>query len=138
MDGHNLRDVYHGYIACLNRQDWSVLGQFVDDDVRYNASLVRLNGYRAMLENDYRQIPDLHFNIALLIADADHIAARLDFNCSPVGMFLGLAVNGRTVQFSENVFYRFREGRVVEVWSVIDKAAIERQLPSGGEPAPTS
>jgi predicted ester cyclase len=43
-------------------------------------------------------------------------------------LFLGSAVNGRRVTFAENVFYRFRGGKIEEVWSVIDKAAIEAQL----------
>jgi predicted ester cyclase len=43
-------------------------------------------------------------------------------------MFLGLQVGGKTVSFSENVFYEFRDGKIREVWSVIDKAAIESQL----------
>jgi predicted ester cyclase len=30
--------------------------------------------------------------------------------------------------FCENVFYEFREGKIDNVWSVIDKAAIEAQL----------
>jgi predicted ester cyclase len=37
-------------------------------------------------------------------------------------------VNGRKVSFSENVFYEFRDERIWNVWSVIDKAAIESQL----------
>jgi predicted ester cyclase len=32
------------------------------------------------------------------------------------------------VSFAENVFYEFRSGKVWQVWSVIDKAAIEAQL----------
>jgi predicted ester cyclase len=32
------------------------------------------------------------------------------------------------VAFSENVFYTFVDGKIAQVWSVIDKAAIERQL----------
>lgn len=126
----DLRDVYRGYIACLNQQDWDALGQFVDNEVHYNGQRVGLSGYREMLERDYRQIPDLQFNIRLLIAESDHIAARLDFDCTPIGDFLGLPVNGRRVRFSENVFYRLREGRIVEVWSVIDKAGVEAQLPA--------
>ncbi len=124
----DLRDVYRGYIDCLNKQNWNALGQFVDEDVRYNDTRVGLSGYREMLERDYRQIPGLQFHIRFLIAEPEHIAARLDFNCTPIGEFMGLPVNGRKVQFSENVFYRFREGRIVEVWSVIDKAAVEAQL----------
>jgi len=37
-------------------------------------------------------------------------------------------VNGRRVSFCENVFYAFRDGRIEQVWSVIDKVAIEAQL----------
>jgi predicted ester cyclase len=37
-------------------------------------------------------------------------------------------VNGERVTFAENVFYRFRSGKIDEVWSVIDKAGIEAQL----------
>jgi predicted ester cyclase len=81
-----------------------------------------------MLEGDYRDIPDLQFNIQLLISDPPFVASRLMFNCTPRGMFLGLAVNGRTISFTENVFYEFQGGKVADVWSVIDKSAIEAQL----------
>ena len=30
--------------------------------------------------------------------------------------------------FCENVFYQFRDQKIWEIWSVIDKAAIETQL----------
>ena len=124
----DLSDVYRDYIACLNRQDWPKLEQFVDDDVYYNGQRIGLSGYRGMLERDFSEIPDLHFNIQLLISDAPYIASRLAFACSPKGKFLGLDVNGKRVSFVENVFYEFRRDKIVQVWSVIDKAAIESQL----------
>jgi predicted ester cyclase len=123
-----LSDIYRGYIACLNRQDWPKLGRFVADEVRYNGRLIGLSGYRAMLERDFREIPDLQFNIDLLMSDPPHIASRLSFDCTPTGKFFGLDVNGKRVSFTENVFYEFRDDKVVQVWSVIDKAAIEAQL----------
>ena len=128
MTGDDLANLYHAYIACLNRQDWPTLGQFVHDDVAHNERPLGLAGYCAMLEQDFREIPDLRFNIERLISDPPSIAARLKFDCAPVGTFLGLAVNGRRVSFCENVFYEFREGKIQRVWSVIDKAAIEAQL----------
>jgi predicted ester cyclase len=123
-----LADIYRAYIACLNAQDWAKLGQFVHDDAHHNGRPFGLSGYRAMLERDFADIPDLHFNIELLVADPPYIASRLRFDCSPNGKFLGLDVDGKRVRFTENVFYQFRDGRIVEVWSVIDKAAIEAQL----------
>ena len=128
MEKAELADVYRDYIACLNQQDWTQLGRFVHEDAAHNGNRFGLNGYREMLEKDFDEIPDLHFNIQLLSADPPYIASRLAFACTPKGTFLGLPVNGRAVSFTENVFYQFREGKIVEVWSVIDKVAIEAQL----------
>lgn len=131
MADHPMPDLaarYRAYIDCLNRRDWDRLGDFVDESARHNGRSFGLTGYRAMLEQDVRDIPDLQFRIGLLACDPPLVAARLDFACSPRGRFLGLEVNGRTVSFSENVFYEFRGGRIVQVWSVLDKAAIETQL----------
>ncbi|MCK1733977.1 ester cyclase [Bradyrhizobium sp. 138] len=128
MTRDGLADTYRSYIACLNRQDWPALGQYVHDEVAHNARPLGLSGYRAMLEQDFRDIPDLRFNIELLMSDPPKIAARLGFDCTPVGSFLGLAVNGKRVSFCENVFYAFHDGKIRQVWSVIDKAAIEAQL----------
>jgi predicted ester cyclase len=119
---------YRDYIACLNRQDWPNLHRFVAKDARHNGRPFGLAGYRAMLERDFEEIPDLQFNIELLICDPPHVASRLRFDCRPKGLFLRLPVNGRRVSFAENVFYHFRDERIAEVWSVVDKAAIEAQL----------
>lgn len=122
MTKTDLSDIYRNYIACLNRQDWPNLGRFVHDDVHYNGKRIGLSGYREMLEADFRAIPDLHFDIDLLISDPPRVASRLNFNCTPK------AVLGRKISFTENVFYEFLDQRIEKVWSVIDKAAIEAQL----------
>ncbi len=93
-----------------------------------NGHLLGLAGYREMLEQDFATIPDLYFTIELLVVEPPRIAARLAFDCTPQGTFLGLAVDGRRVRFAENVFYTFRDGKIVSVQSVIDKSAIEAQL----------
>ena len=128
MTKEELSALYRAYIACLNAQDWAHLGRFVDEEARHNGRAFGLAGYRAMLERDFQEIPDLRFEIDRLVADPPMIAARLRFDCSPKATFLGLAVNGRRIAFTENVFYEFRNGKIVEVWSVIDKTAIEAQL----------
>jgi predicted ester cyclase len=128
MTDNDLADVYRRYIACLNTQDWPSLAQFVDNDVKYNGQQIGLSGYRQMLERDFRDIPDLQFRIELLAVAPPLVASRLLFDCAPKGMFLGLPVQGKRVSFSENVFYEVQAGKIVRVWSIIDKAAIEAQL----------
>ncbi|MBJ9877551.1 ester cyclase [Burkholderia cenocepacia] len=128
MTDTDLATRYRAYIDCLNRQDWTALGEYVSDDVIHNDRPLGLAGYRAMLEQDFRDIPDLRFDIRLLVCEPPRVACRLRFACSPKGTFMGLAVDGRKVTFAENVFCEFHEGKIRQVWSVIDKAAIEKQL----------
>jgi len=128
MTKADLSDAYRGYIACLNKQDWPNLGKYVHEDVHYNGKRIGLSGYREMLEGDFRAVPDLFFDIQLLMSEPPRVASRLRFDCTPKGLLFGFPVNGKKVQFTENVFYEFRDGRIATVWSVIDKAAIAAQL----------
>jgi predicted ester cyclase len=105
MSGDELCEIYRGYIDCLNRQDWDRLAQFVYDVVEYNGIRVGLGSYREMLQNDFLAIPDLRFGIELLISEPPRIASRLHFDCTPRGMLFDIPVNGKRVQFAENVFY---------------------------------
>lgn len=128
MNEPDLAAIYRSYLDCLNQRDWSSLGQFVDDDAIHNGRPIGLSGYREMLERDVREIPDLRFDIELLVTEPPVVASRLRFNCTPRHMFLGLHIDGKRIAFTENVFYAFRGGKIVQVWSVIDKSAIEAQL----------
>jgi predicted ester cyclase len=96
--------------------------------VCYNGQQIGILGYREMLERDFHEIPDLYFDVQLLIFDPPYIASRLGFDCTPKGKFLGLHVNGKRVSFTENVFYEFRREKIEQVWSVTDKSAIGAQL----------
>ena len=120
--------MYKQYIACLNAHAWNELGEFVAADVIHNGRPLGVGGYRAMLEENFRDIPDLHFNVDLVVANETHVASRLRFDCTPVQDFLGVPVNGRRVVFYEHAFYTLREGKIAEVFSVIDKTAVEAQV----------
>lgn len=128
MTKEELLEGYRAYINCLNRRDWSRLGDHVADKVRYNGKEIGLAGYQRMLEGDVAAIPDLVFNIDFLVSDPPVIGARLLFDCTPQGELFGLPVDGRRVTFTENVFYRLAGGKVETVWSVIDQTAIKAQL----------
>lgn len=129
-----LGDIYEDYIECLNGQDWERLEQFVHEDVVHNDRPLGLAGYRAMLEGDFDATPDLRFTMELCVSEPPFVSSRLWFDCTPKGELFGLAVNGRRIRFAENVFYRFQAGRIVQVWSVIDKSAIEAQLVRAARP----
>lgn len=124
----DLVETYRAYIDCLNRQDWENLGHFVHDELCYNGEKIGLAGYLQMLEANFRAIPDLRFDIRLLLCDPPHVASHLHFDCTPAGTLFDLPVNGRHVRFGENVFYEFAERKIATVWSIIDKAAVAAQI----------
>ncbi|WP_313026430.1 ester cyclase [Brucella pseudogrignonensis] len=128
MNVQKLREVYEAYISCLNAQDWPSLKLYVAEDAQHNGQRLGVHGYRDMLIRGYQQIPDLQFKIGLLVVEPPVVASRFDFDCTPVGQFLGLPINGRNIRFSENVFYEFSDNKISKVWSVLDKAGIEAQL----------
>lgn len=124
----DLTSIYRAYIACLNARDWSGVGRFVHPQVVHNGRALGLAGYVEMLQGDVRDIPDLRFELELLAVDGSMAASRLAFDCTPKGLLLGLPVNGRRITFREHAFYAFEAGLISQVWSILDKAAIEAQL----------
>ena len=128
MTGSGLLAVYREYLACLNERRWDDLGRFVADEVVHNGEHLGLKGYRAMLEADTHAIPDLEFVPEILLADDHVVSCRLFFQCTPRHAFLGFEPTGSQVSFAEHVFYRFDNGQIVEVWSLIDKETIREQV----------
>lgn len=128
MNAEDIEQSYRHYILCLNRRDWGSLKDFIHEDVRHNGRPLGLSGYAEMLESNVRDIPDLRFDVGILAVDPPWVAARLVFDCTPTETFLDLPVNGRKIAFAENVFYEYLDGKIWDVRSVIDKAAIEAQL----------
>jgi predicted ester cyclase len=126
----SLEDVYRAYIDALNGRRLDDLGRYVHDRLTYNGEEWTLDRYRSLLAEDVRTVPDLRYEIRLLVAGPDHVACRLWFDCTPRRPFLGIDTGGRRVAFTEHVFYRFRDGRIADVWSLIDTDGVRRQLPA--------
>ncbi|GAA4905275.1 putative ester cyclase [Actinomycetospora succinea] len=121
-------DVYRAYLACLDERRFEDLEAYVHDSLTYNGAPMTRAQYAGMIADDAAAIPDLAFVVDRLVVQGDEVAARLWFDCTPRGEFRGVAVDGRRVAFAEHVFYRFAEGRIAEVWSLIDVEAVREQL----------
>lgn len=119
---------YRRYIAALNDRRLDDLGEFVQEELTYNGRPMTRLDYRNMIAGDIAAIPDLRFEIRLLVVAGDQVACRLHFDCTPRGEFLGLRPSGRRISFAEHVFYRLREGKIAEVWSLIDRSAVAEQF----------
>lgn len=121
-------EFYRKYIDCLNNGDLEQLSDFIPDKLTYNGKETTLQEYKESRLMERKAIPDLFYQIELLVTDEHTIACRLNFNCTPVKEFMGIKPNGNKAIFSENVFYRLIEGKIHTVLSLIDIDAIRKQI----------
>jgi predicted ester cyclase len=120
---------YRRYLDSLNERRLDGLVEFVHDEITYNGVPMSRANYRDLIARHIAAVPDMFFAIDLLVVRADLVACRITFDCTPQAEFLGRQPTGGTVSFSEHVFYRFREGRIEQVWSLLDIEALDKQLP---------
>jgi predicted ester cyclase len=124
----DLETRYRAYLDALNERRLDDLAHFVQDELSYNGEMITRRQYQYLIAADITAIPDLFFDADIIVASGDQVACRLVFDCTPQHQFLGFTPNGERLSFAEHVFYRFRDGRIAAVTSLIDRPAIEAQL----------
>ena len=134
MTSTDLEAHYRAYLTALNERRLDDLVHYVDDELTYNGSAMTRRRYRDLLAADVVAVPDLVYDPHIVVVSGDRVACRLVFDCHPEREFLGFTPDGRRLVFAEHVFYRFRDGRIAEVSSLIDRAAIAAQLHAADEP----
>jgi steroid delta-isomerase-like uncharacterized protein len=83
--------------------------------------------YRAMLHTAF---PDLRIKIEDILAEGDRVALRASWTGTHRGPLAGMPVpvTNRAFTFTGMVFWRVREGRIVERWAIIDRLGLQQQL----------
>jgi predicted ester cyclase len=73
--------------------------------------------------------PDVHMELVELIAEGDKVVGRFTCSATHLGTWLGQAPTGRRFERVDEVWiFRFRDGRIVHVWSLEDTLDRLRQL----------
>jgi steroid delta-isomerase-like uncharacterized protein len=83
--------------------------------------------FRAILHTAF---PDLRIKIEDIIAEGDRVAVRATWTGTHRGVFpmIPVPVSNREVTFTGMVFWRIREGKIMERWGNIDRFGIQQQL----------
>jgi predicted ester cyclase len=124
----DLADRYRGYLTCLNERRFHDLPEFVHEPVVHNDRTLRIAEFQDLLRRDAAEIPDLNYEIERLVVQGEQVACRIRFDCTPTASFRGIPPAGRPISFVEHVFYRYEDGRIAQIWSLIDMEAIREQL----------
>ncbi|OAR01860.1 hypothetical protein LLEC1_01796 [Akanthomyces lecanii] len=129
----DLRKFYNEYIGSINALTMREhFHDFCQDVVTHNFVKYGRDDYREMIESSFKEISGLRFTIERLIVNAEdqRVAARLGFTGVPTKEFRGIAPTGNSVVFSEHAFYQLEQGRIKQVWSLLDLASYRASLAS--------
>jgi len=84
---------------------------------------------QAKIAGDFRRaFPDLVFKLDLILADADLVAARWTASGTFTGQWGSVQPTGKPATFSGVNIFRFRDGRVVEIWNHRDDLGLMQQV----------
>ena len=72
--------------------------------------------------------PDLQVKIERIVAEGEMVVAQVIFSGTHKGEFLGVAPTGKPMSFALIDIFRFKEGKVVEVWHYIPVPDILEQI----------
>jgi steroid delta-isomerase-like uncharacterized protein len=75
-----------------------------------------------------RAFPDLHVAVEDVIAEGDKVVCRNTATGTHRGEYRGLPPTGKSVRYNEIFIFRFIDGRIAEIWGVVDVASQMRQL----------
>ena len=73
-------------------------------------------------------MPDIRHDIQEVIMSGSTIAARAVVTGTLEGDFGGITASGRSFTIDQAVFANVRDGKIVEVWEIVDTASLLRQV----------
>lgn len=130
-DASGLITIYLDYLECVNERRLDQLGKFVADELVFDGKSMSLSDYRDSIRYHIDAVPDFHWDAVHVVTDGDTLAARLRDTGRPVKSWLDIEPNGRSIEFIEWCFYRFRDAKIIEVWVLLDIPSIQEQLGQG-------
>ncbi len=131
------------YDEAWNKGNMSVLPELVSPDFIWHTpgkDYRGTDGYRDLIDLLRVPFPDLHFTIDTVVAEGDQIAFVKSGKGTHKGKFMNAEPTGKEVNWKQAIFWRFKDGKVVESMSISNSLSVFRQMgiaPPGYELAKT-
>jgi len=126
------QSVLESLFAAGDAGDVGVFDQFMHDDVVVHApaglSTRGVDSERESWRRALAAMPGLHHEFVDLLVTPSLEAARTTVTGTFAGTYGGLSAQGREFRFEQAVFAHIRDGRISEMWEIVDVAALREQL----------
>ena len=128
-----IRNIFeHGW----NQSRYDSFSDFLEESVFLNfrgtRHVTNLDELKSLVAFWKAAFPDLTFQILDIIVETDLAAANLVFTGTHEGEWQGIPPSGQEITVEEMMFFRFENGKLVELWEVYDEAAMLDQIKQAG------
>lgn len=101
---------------------------YVRHDLRPTQAMAGAAGQARIAADFRRAFPDLQFNVDLIVAEGDLVAARWTATGTHEGAWGRIAPTGKRATFSGVNIFRFAEDKVAEIWNHRDDLGLLEQV----------
>lgn len=123
------------FLDAVNTGDAGLISRTIDEvfdpDVKQHTPF-EATGTQALKEGVFtrlrRAFPDLHIALEDVIEEGDKVVEKDLVTGTHQGEFNGLPATGRSVSYREIFIMRFANGRIAEIWGVVDMFSALNQL----------
>lgn len=120
------------YEEMWNSWNFALVDELLSADISFRGSLgIKVQGLAAFCEymrSVQRAFPDFHNKIKQLVAEGDHVVARLNYTGIHRGEMFGAQPSGKSISYAGAAFFRIGEGRVAKGWVLGDLVRLLQQL----------
>ena len=85
-------------------------------------------GTKGLLQMAYGAFPDMKHNLGFQIAEGDMVVDWITYTGTQKGDFMGTPAKGNAVRFNATIISRHADGKIAELWSVLDFATAMQQM----------
>ena len=137
MAGEANKELVRRFVETFwNVGDMTAIGDLMATDaVIHQPEVGGTDGLKAFNRTLRAAFPDWHSTPEELVAEDDTVAERWTGRGTHQGAFQGIAPTGRQVEVPGVVFYRIRDGRIVEFRGSFDGLRMMQQLGAIPQPA---
>lgn len=101
---------------------------YVRHDLRATDALPGPEGQKKIADAFRAAFPDLRVTVDLIVGEGDYVVGRWTATGTHTGTWGAVAPTGRQARFSAVNIYRFKDGKVAEIWNHRDDLGLAEQL----------
>lgn len=116
-----IRLLYEDYINCRSVGD--LVEIVAPHYINLNTGEQGAEVFQKTVAGLKQGFPDIHFAVKDLIAEADRVVVRWEWEGTHQGRFMGFTQTGRRVNNTGMVVFCLSESKIVSSWTLVDRLA---------------